>query len=188
MNNIMLLCILCMAVFFDFRYRKIPNLLIVIGILISITQWILHDPMRLINNQIPLIIIPIICLYFFFKIGAMGAGDIKLYCLLCFYLSLEQFLKVFFISFLISAIFSLAKMLYLGNIFNRFCYFMTYLSTCISNKKVIPYYQNNNNKFMSTITLSLPVLISTILVIGRNMYELYYGHLWSRRKLCYTIY
>lgn len=177
MNNIILLCILCMAVFFDFRYRKIPNLLIVIGILISITQWILHDPMRLINNQIPLIIIPIICLYFFFKIGAMGAGDIKLYCLLCFYLSLEQFLKVFFISFLISAIFSLAKMLYLGNIFNRFCYFMTYLSTCISNKKVIPYYQNNNNKFMSTITLSLPVLISTILVIGRNMYESYYGHL-----------
>lgn len=177
MNNIILICILCMAVFFDFRYRKIPNQLIVIGILFSITQWILHEPIRQITNQLPLMIIPIICFYPIFKIGAMGAGDIKLYCLLCFYLSLEQFLNVFFMSFFISAIFSLVKMLYLGNIFNRFCYLMTYLSTCISNKKVIPYYQNNKNKFMSTITLSLPILISAILVIGRNMYESYYGHL-----------
>ena len=62
----------------DIRETRISNRLILSGLLISIGLRILHGEARQIYRILPNILIPVVMLYLFYLMGAIGAGDIKL--------------------------------------------------------------------------------------------------------------
>lgn len=103
---IFLFLLLAVAVVTDLRSNKIPNLLIITGLVLGIITS---------NHIIESISVSLfIFLIFFpaFKIGALGAGDIKCIAMMSFYLTRHELLWALFYTFLTAAIYSICKILY----------------------------------------------------------------------------
>lgn len=150
--------------------RRIPNLIIFAGILGAVFLFYDCFSISFLYQKIIAIIIPFVCFYGLYKIGALGAGDVKLYCLLGFYLTFQDLFKVILSSLIIAALNSLIKMIYQKNLASRIRYFYSYLIKCSSNQKIYPYYLNQNRTKETTVTLALPVLVSSVIVIwGKNI-------------------
>jgi len=111
------LCIfLLIACYYDYRYRRIPNILLLM-MLITGLLWSFWN--RGIGGMFLLamaVVLPMVLLYPFFKIGALGAGDVKLFGVCSGYLSLDRILYFLFFSMLIAALFSLIKLMVTRNI------------------------------------------------------------------------
>ena len=108
MTNIVILLylLLAVAVITDLRSNKIPNLLVLTGTVIGIITT---------NHFIESISVFIfIILIFFpaFKIGALGAGDIKCIAMMSFYVTRQELLWALFYAFLAAAGYSVCKILY----------------------------------------------------------------------------
>ena len=103
---ILLFLLLALAVITDLRSNRIPNWLIVIGLVMGIVTT---------NHFVESISVFIfIILIFFpaFKIGALGAGDIKCIAVMSFYLTPQQMLWTLFYAFLTAAGYAVCKILY----------------------------------------------------------------------------
>ena len=171
-----LFTILIFAAFFDVKYRRIPNWLIILGFIGAVILFPVSFTTTDICSKIIAVILPFLFSYPIYKIGAVGAGDIKLICLLGFFLSLRKVFSVILLSLIIAAVFSLIKMLYLKIFITRMQYFFSYLMKCISDQKVYPYITEKPSK-KHTVTLAFPVLLSSMAIIGGSIYESYYGGL-----------
>ena len=164
---ILLLIVLGLSVICDIKYQKIPNKLVLFGFFIGIIHLCIYDSPKNILIKIPIILFIILSFYPLFKIGVIGAGDIKLYGILPLFFSNISSIKIILLSILLSAILALFKMLYLHIIVSRFQYFHSYLQLCFTNQKVYPYYFNENKTKNSTIPLTASIFIICIIKIGR---------------------
>ena len=129
------------AVLTDFQDGIIPNWLILFGIGAGIL--IGEDVLE----KIPIAAIVILLLFPFFRIGAIGAGDIKCFAMISFYLSSDQFIQAIFYSFFIALIMISIKYfihhIHMQNFFKinskfikRFYYYYTsFFKTDFPNKK-----------------------------------------------------
>lgn len=103
---ILLFLLLAAAVVTDLRSNRIPNWLIIMGLIMGIATT---------NHFIESISVFIfIILIFFpaFTIGALGAGDIKCIAMISFYLTRQEMLWALFYTFLTAAGYSVCKILY----------------------------------------------------------------------------
>ena len=73
---IVLVLVLLLASLWDLKKGKIPNMLIVTGALYGLLRVFYYQTFF---RHIPGIIIPILIFYPLYKIGTIGAGDIKLF-------------------------------------------------------------------------------------------------------------
>ena len=105
------------AVCMDVRSMKISNRLILIGLAISLVRRILCEGISGFFTGIFLISLPVILLYLLFLVGALGAGDIKLFSLIGGFIQLKELIWCIVFAFSFAAVFSFAKMLYLGTFF-----------------------------------------------------------------------
>ena len=102
------------AVCMDLCSMRISNRLILIGLGIALLQRFLSGGMIEVLNGIILAVFPIILLYLLFLVGALGAGDIKLFSLIGGFVNFKELLWCIIFAFLFAAAFSLLKMLYYG--------------------------------------------------------------------------
>ena len=167
---IVLFLVLLFASLWDLKKGKIPNLLIAAGAIYGLMRIIYYQNFFI---HIWGIVFPILILYPFFKIGTIGAGDIKLFSLIGYYVSFMEVIYCIFLAFVISAIFSLISMKRKGNFIERISYLMSYLKECISQKQFRYYYQDlNKNKISpkeiqkTKIHLALPIFISVFIHFG----------------------
>ena len=103
---VLLFLLLAVAVVMDLRSSKIPNLLIITGLVLGLITT---------NHIIESISVSLfIILIFFpaFKIGALGAGDIKCIAMMSFYLTRYELLWAMFYAFLTAAVYSICKIVY----------------------------------------------------------------------------
>lgn len=121
-----------------------------------------------IAGYLPGILLPIVLLYPVYKVGGIGAGDIKLFSVLGFYFPFMQSLFCIFISLFLAAFLSLIKMTYYHNFTERMEYLLSYIKESITLGR-FQYYHNNlsaGNKTEKTqIHLAAPIFIS-VLVMG----------------------
>lgn len=104
--EVFLFLLLAVAVITDLRSDKIPNWLILIGSIVGI--WMTDHFFKSIS-----VFIFIILIFFpLFRIGALGAGDVKSIAMISFYLTLAQLLEAVFYAFLLASAFSVCKILY----------------------------------------------------------------------------
>ena len=154
-----------MAVVWDFYKGKIPNLLIAAGLMAGIINLICYHDLRTILIHIPGMIFPIILLFPLYKIGTLGAGDIKLFSLLGVYFSFMETLFCMFGAYVIGAVIALGTLLWRKNFKERIMYLIYYMKDYFSMGYFRYYYLDKHQEEKSQIHFSLPIFLSVLLFV-----------------------
>lgn len=102
--------ILAVALVADFRHFRIPNVLILVGIMAGIGYTAWSDGLWYLALLEGLILL--LVLYPFYMIGAFGGGDVKLLAVVGIFLGLEMGVNVAVLSLMTGAVCSVFKILY----------------------------------------------------------------------------
>lgn len=98
-----------MACYYDYRWKRIPNLLVivigVIGTVRSFVGWDIGGCLFYIGTAIAVIGL----FYIFFQIGALGAGDVKLFGVCGGFFPSDKIIYFLFFSLFFAAIISILK-------------------------------------------------------------------------------
>jgi len=101
------------AVIMDYKYYKIPNSLNLWGLISAIVFNLLwYEPYNLYSIAIGLAI-PFILLYPVFLIGGIGAGDIKLLCVIGTVIGVKSSIRFTIIAFVIAGIIGIIKLIFI---------------------------------------------------------------------------
>ena len=119
------------AVGMDLRSMRISNRLILIGQAVSLVRRFLCEGISGFFTGIILISLPVILLYLLFLVGALGAGDIKLFSLIGGFIQFKELMWCIMYSFLFAAIISLVKMLYIGTFFSSMKRVVSYICSIL---------------------------------------------------------
>lgn len=167
---IVLLLVLFLAAVLDFYRGKIPNLLILVGCCYGVIRLLYYQD---IFKSIPGIIFPVIVLFPFYKIGVIGAGDIKIFSMLGFYLTFMETIFCIFLSFVLGAIVSVISFIRYENFLQRMTYLFSYLKDCFLKGYFRYYYLDSEGKPIShslesksKIHLAIPIFFSVLLHVG----------------------
>lgn len=164
----LLLLLLFLAAVADLKTDRIPNGFVVLGTIIGVSGSLWYRPG--LWHTVLSVLLAFLLMYPLFKIGVLGAGDVKVFMMIGSFLSASGFLMVLAWAFIIGALFSLIKLVAERNGRERICYFLSYLSDVIKTRQwklygehmVQDYEQYRKNKIHFTI----PILFSVILRIG----------------------
>lgn len=120
MAKMVMFFILLSAGYFDWKAKKIPNRLIVIGLVPVV--WTLEnkrDWKEIFCSALFMMLVLLLC-WPFYLLRGLGAGDIKLFILLMGVCGFQKFLYIAFITFFLACVFSLVKMAFAGEIISFF--------------------------------------------------------------------
>ena len=161
------LCVLLLAACYcDYRKKKIPNYLIVA---MAFTGVVWHFLMAGVPGAAICVLQMVLIggiLYPLFKIGAVGAGDVKLFGVTAGCLPFEKIFVFFFVSLLIAAMISLVKLWQYGNLSERLHYLMEYLADVWKSGSFRLYLENGVDSPDIRLCLSGPVLLGLLLYMG----------------------
>lgn len=162
-----ILCVFLLAACgFDYWQRRIPNYLLAVMLAIGIGQSGLYRGAEGIFYFLCKMICMILCMYLLFKIGTLGAGDVKLYGICAGYLPGDKILHFLFFSLLIAAGISLIKMMMEHNARERFCYLSEYLFGVIQSGSWQLYIDNCRQQKRYSICLAGPIFCSVLMCVG----------------------
>jgi len=100
------------AVGMDLKYTRISNRLILVGMGMALIQRLLCEGISGVLTAIFQISFPVIVLYLLFLIGALGAGDIKLFSVIGGFVNFKVLMWCMIYAFMVAAVFSLGKVVY----------------------------------------------------------------------------
>lgn len=167
---IVLVLLLLLAAVLDFYKGKIPNLLILTGCCYGIVRLLYYQE---IFKSVPGILFPVIVLFPLYKIGVIGAGDIKLFSMLGFYFTFMETIFCVFVSFVLGAMVSVISFIRYENFFERMTYLFSYLKECLCIGHFRYYYLDSKGKQIShsmenksKIHLAIPIFFSVLLHVG----------------------
>lgn len=159
-----------MAAALDFYKGKIPNVLILTGSCYGLVRMVYYQD---ILKFIPGIIFPILILFPLYKIGVIGAGDIKLFSMIGFYFTFMETMFCIFLSFVFGAIFSVISFVRYKNFLERMTYLVSYLKEYFLTGHFQYYYSSLNNNQKShfdesktKIHLAIPIFLSVLFHVG----------------------
>lgn len=159
---------LFLAALADIRTDRIPNKLIVFGSMAGIfsSLWTYQN----VWQSAVSVTLAFLFMYPLFKIGAFGAGDVKVFMMVGCFLNVWEFVTVLAASFAVGACFSFLKILAEHNGKERMFYFLSYMREVTrtgewklygeSTVEDIRQYRRNKIHF------TIPVLLSVALQIG----------------------
>lgn len=164
------MAVLCVLLFMvcltDYRRAKIPNVLIAAIFLFGLAYHFYFNHTEGIKSYLCIVLLVLLSMYPIFKIGAIGAGDIKLFAVTAGYLSGNAVLYFLFSSMLFAAIFSIIKILIEHNGKERFFYLCSYIAEIARTGKWTIYIQNSMEMNQMGVCLSGPVLLGILLHMG----------------------
>ncbi len=170
---VVLLILLLCAVITDVSKTRIPNPIIIAGLITGIFYRVLCLGDRGYPGIVLGIFLPVIVFFPLFMMRAMGAGDIKLFAVTGAFFTIPQNMKCIVIAIGLGGVIALIKILFYKNIRERFRYLFSYLGNVFrhisAGQAYLPPYMdehNSENVKVSGIKFSLPVLLSAICVIG----------------------
>ena len=161
------LCIfLAAACGFDYRKGRIPNALILLmavaGAMVRCREEGVGGILAFLAGGLPVMLL----LYPFFRVGALGAGDVKLFGVTAGFLPFEKILFFSFFSLLIAAIFSVLKLWKKRCGRERLRILLGYLAEFAGSGKLRAYPGSAGEMTTVTVRLSGPVLFSVLLFLG----------------------
>lgn len=107
-------------------------------------------------------IVPILLLAILFIFRVIGGADVKAFSVIGGFVFYKGAINIIIISFIIGAVFSLAKMIIHRNLFIRLSYFLSYFKNLFQYGKVKKYCEDDFSKDM-VIHFMIPIFISTII-------------------------
>lgn len=165
-----MLIALCFMLFaasvYDYRHGRIPNFMVLLISVLGITYRYRHSGAGGIAGYLEESLLVLIIFYPLFRIGTVGAGDVKLFAATAGYLSGKAVFCFLLSSMLISAIISMIRLLKERDGNERFLYLCSYLGQVAATGKWRLYFHNIYERKRAGICLSGPVLFSILLHIG----------------------
>lgn len=156
--------VLLTAVFFDLIKRKIPNPLIICGLIIGAAyQWSANGPPGLVRF-LGGMLIPFLLLGILHYFRMLGAGDIKLLMVAGGFFGPAKSIACIVLSFVIAAVLSIIKMLKYPVLGRRLRYLLQYLANCRENRKWTPYLTGEEKE--AGLHFSGPVCLAAILLLA----------------------
>lgn len=155
---------LSVAVLYDFRYEKIPNALILIGLVFGFFYRIVVCGDLRAGSILFGIIFPLILFFPFFVIKAFGAGDIKLLMMTGVYFGTEFNLRCIVLALLVAAMVGLVRLVVHKRILSRVDSLFGYLVILARLRggktgKSVSYLTGERKEEVAKIHFSLYVLI-----------------------------
>lgn len=152
-----------MAAAMDIRSMRISNRLILAGLVMSLVLRIWEGGAAEILPFLWNITFPVILFYLFYLTGVLGAGDIKLFSMIGGFINFTMLWNCIVSAFLIGAVMSLFKMLFLGNPYVQLYDGYRYIISLFEgNRQRYPWYKENPGRL---IHFSVPILFGLILTI-----------------------
>ena len=156
---IIIICILILAVIFDLRTYRIPNMLMLIGILVSAGGTFCEKGSGGLPEILAGIVIPIALLLLLHRFRMLGAGDIKLFTVIGGAAGVE-ILHIMLYSFLAGGVLAVIHMLYHRSLVNRLQVFWKYVQTCLITGHITPYDSGfDRGDTRNTVHFSIAILI-----------------------------
>ena len=154
----------------DFKYDRISNGWITLGILFGLSLRIWKCGWHTIGSAIAAMLLAFCILYPIYKIGALGAGDVRLFIMTGSFLSVNRLLNVIVVSFIIGAVFSIGKMISEANFMERMNYLSSYFADVFRSGHWKLYGENLRGDFKkyksNKIHFALPICVSVMLGSG----------------------
>lgn len=163
-QSICILSICAIAVYLDLQFGKIPNIVIITGLCLGMGYQILSKGIPGFLLYWGGVGIPLILLGGLYYFRMLGAGDIKLFCVLGGFLNIVSIFYCIFIAFLIGAGISVLLMIRRRNLWTRLYYFSEYISSFIKTRQWKPYRTDMDKD--SHIHFTIPICLSVILHVG----------------------
>ena len=168
----LVLCgLLLIACVYDYTFRRIPNYLLV-GIFIAgivncfyQTGDIWLGFFQVVHYLVAAMIVTL-CFFPVYRIGALGAGDVKLFAVCAGFFSDGCILYFLFSSLLVSAIFILVRFMVVGDMKERFHYLFQYTADVVLNGGWKLYINDKEEKKKCSICLAGPILCSVLMHLG----------------------
>lgn len=110
-------------------------------------------------------VLPLLLLGGLFLFGMIGAGDIKLFCVLGSVMGMEAVLKCIFLSMLTGACISFAILKSEGNFCHRFHYFLSYVKETAATRQIRPYCKRDISS-PECFHFTVPIFLSAVLYAG----------------------
>ena len=156
----------------DLFYGKIYNSCITAGILLSFIPLMISRPSHISYASLPHSFLYLLPYLFLFMLHMIGAGDVKLFFLLTFYLSPTMLLQSMAVSMVLSAVAALFKMIREKILLEHLCYFLKYIHSCFITHSLLVYAEPEScvtvSGSKSRIPLAPFVLSAVLILYGRN--------------------
>lgn len=162
MNGILLL----LAVWYDWKFYRIPNRLILAGWVVSILYQGIYYKGEGIENWLCGIGISFLLLFPFSLVRMIGAGDVKLAMVIGGFFGPTLTIKILCIAFIIGAAISLGKMLWHRNLFYRLQYLANYTFMMITTGKITKYHDSEEVDEKIVIHFAIPMAVAFFAVAG----------------------
>jgi prepilin peptidase CpaA len=168
-SDLVLLLLVGTAVVLDFWSFKISNRLIAAGYLLAFAFRFAQGGVQEVLTVLWNISFPVIILYLFYRMRAIGAGDVKLFSMIGGFMNFHEVVWCIVVSFVIGAAFSLAKMLYYHNLLQGLKDGGSYLWGLMGGK--LQEYTFQGDAKQHVIHFSAAILLGTIAVLisGKSM-------------------
>lgn len=151
---------------FDYTKGKIPNLFPVLLLVWGMMRGTCNGGIKGLGIYLIITAAILLLLYPLFRIGGLGAGDVKLLSVCSGYFSVSQIFVFLFLSMLISAVFSVIPLLKERNIRERAAYFCEYCEAVVRSGKWQLYLPCKGDKRFGGVCMSGPILCSALLCLG----------------------
>ena len=167
---IILFIFLLIAVYSDGRFGKIYNRQIIVGIVLGIGFRSYESGPPGIFSGLCSLMIPLLLLFPFFRIGTLGGGDIKLLATVAVFLTPAQTFLFMGVAFLNGAMMALLKMMKERNFVERFQYLMSYIHDVITTNQWKLYEETKKQSGTEIkrhkIHFAFPIFVSALIHMG----------------------
>lgn len=157
-----------LAALADLKTDRIPNGFILLGIILGLSGSLWAD--KDIWKSIGSMFLAFLLLYPIYKIGALGAGDVKLFILIGSFYTVKEFMVVLTGAFVIGGGFSLIKLIAEHNGRERMQYFFSYLREVMQTREWKLYGEDLVQDYQmycrNKIHFAVPILFSVVLKTG----------------------
>jgi Flp pilus assembly protein, protease CpaA len=158
-----LIGVFCVVIFMDWRFYRIPNICIAIGMAAGLILTGVNGSVAKLIVLVGEMTVIFLFLYPFYLLKTLGAGDIKLFMMTACYIRGEQLLCYLFVSMFLAALISIFKMVLYKESRERLFYLGRYVRK-VSLTGTIDTYQVDKTQKRSMIRLSVPAFLSLLLL------------------------
>lgn len=165
MKALWTLGLLLVAVAMDFRTGKVRNWLICLGVVSGILLQTWELGIRGLCLSVAQMIFPVIILFLFFLMRALGAGDIKLFSMIGSLWDWKTLCDCMLFSFLVGGVASLALLLRQKILFARLMNFGRYVRETLQTGKIGVYERHADGKRV-TLHFSIAIFMGFCITLG----------------------
>lgn len=157
------------AVYHDIKYRKIPNILVIIGLFLAFLKLVLST--LSVYERLDFmfgLLIPISTLFLLFRIRALGAGDVKLLAMIGFMVGSQRILPIIIYSMFMAGIYGIILIFIEKDLIKRYKSLVHYIVSCVKKRCFISYsdfYSSDTGQLYFSIPIASAYFLDVLFIL-----------------------